>query len=95
MLRKPDWLFLDETTASLDLVSEHNLYDLVRRELMDTTLVSIAHRPSVATYHDRVMSLDVDGEGCMQLKEQKTFTLEPINESSGHTQSEFLRRSLS
>ena len=52
LLAKPDWLFLDEATASLDTESEAELYQMLKDRLPDTTIVSIAHRPTVAAFHD-------------------------------------------
>jgi putative ATP-binding cassette transporter len=53
LLAKPDWLFLDEATASLDPESEAALYRTLKARLPNTTLVSIAHDPSVAAFHER------------------------------------------
>jgi putative ATP-binding cassette transporter len=53
LLVKPDFLFLDEATASLDPESEEKLYLLLRERLPGTALLSIAHRPAVARFHDR------------------------------------------
>jgi putative ATP-binding cassette transporter len=53
LLVKPDWLFLDEATANLDPEAETALYALLRQCLSGTTLISIAHRESVAKLHDR------------------------------------------
>jgi putative ATP-binding cassette transporter len=53
LLLKPDWLFLDEATANLDPEAESALYGLLRTRLPKTTLISIAHRESVARMHDR------------------------------------------
>jgi putative ATP-binding cassette transporter len=53
LLAKPDWLFLDEATASLDPEAETHLYRTLKQHLPGTTLVSIAHRPSVAAFHER------------------------------------------
>jgi putative ATP-binding cassette transporter len=58
VLGAPDWLFLDEATASLDPESEAQVYALLRRVLPGTTIVSIAHRPAVADMHDRRLVLD-------------------------------------
>ncbi len=55
LLLKPDWLFLDEATASLDPDAETRFYELLRDRLPGTALVSIAHRPSVARFHDRAL----------------------------------------
>lgn len=51
LLAKPDWLFLDEATASLDVESEKAFFEALQRCLPNTTIVSIAHRPEVTTYH--------------------------------------------
>jgi len=57
LLLKPGWLFLDEATASLDPEAEARFYTLLKERLPGTTLVSIAHRPAVAAYHDRALRL--------------------------------------
>ena len=45
LLAKPDWLFLDEATSSLDLDAEAEFHTLLKRRLPATTVVSISHRP--------------------------------------------------
>jgi vitamin B12/bleomycin/antimicrobial peptide transport system ATP-binding/permease protein len=55
LLLKPGWLFLDEATASLDPEAEARFYATLRERLPEATLVSIAHRPAVAQYHDRAL----------------------------------------
>ena len=55
LLAKPAWIFLDEATASLDPSAEAHLYRTLRERLPSATLVSIAHRPSVAALHDRAL----------------------------------------
>jgi putative ATP-binding cassette transporter len=57
LLAKPDWLFLDEATASLDPEAEKELYHVLKARLPNTTLVSIAHRPSVAAFHEHRLEL--------------------------------------
>ena len=66
LLNRPDWLFLDEATASLDEAVETHLYALLHEQLPSTALVSIAHRPTVAAYHDRRWRLE-PGIGAMRL----------------------------
>jgi len=65
LLAKPDWLFLDEATASLDPESEAALYQAIARRLPNTTVVSIAHNPALAAYHGRhlVVQRADDGVG--------------------------------
>lgn len=53
LLVKPDFLFLDEATASLDPAGEEALYRLVAERLPGTAVLSIAHRPAVAQFHGR------------------------------------------
>ncbi len=52
LLQRPDWLFLDEATASLDPEAEGELYAMLRQRLPNTTILSIAHRGEVAKWHD-------------------------------------------
>jgi putative ATP-binding cassette transporter len=52
LLVRPDWLFLDEATASLDPDAEQAMYKLIREDLPHATIVSIAHRTAVAGFHD-------------------------------------------
>jgi putative ATP-binding cassette transporter len=62
LLNRPDWLFLDEATASLHDAAERDLYELVRTRLPDTTVVSIGHRESLAQFHARRLEWKGDGE---------------------------------
>lgn len=58
LLLKPDWLFLDEVTASHDEREETELYQQLRTALPHTTLVSIGQRHSLEAFHDRLILLD-------------------------------------
>ena len=51
LLTRPDWLFLDEATASLPEADQDRLYRLLSEHLKRTTIVSIGHRESLAKYH--------------------------------------------
>ncbi|MSP05012.1 MAG: ABC transporter ATP-binding protein/permease [Acetobacteraceae bacterium] len=63
LLMKPDWLFLDEATASLDTEAEAEFYRILRERLPGCTIISIAHRPTVAAFHeDRVVLQSTPGE---------------------------------
>ena len=56
LLLRPDWLFLDEATANLDPEAEAELYERLRMRLPGTTIVSIAHRATVADLHERKLA---------------------------------------
>jgi len=51
LLIRPDIVFLDEASSAMDGETEAALYALLTEELPDSTIVSIAHRESVAQYH--------------------------------------------
>jgi vitamin B12/bleomycin/antimicrobial peptide transport system ATP-binding/permease protein len=53
LLAKPDWIFLDEATTSLDQDAETELYRMLRERLPNATLVSIAHRASITAFHEQ------------------------------------------
>jgi putative ATP-binding cassette transporter len=57
LLIRPDWLFLDEATASLPEDAQDALYRLLKQKLKHTTLVSIGHRTSLAEHHERRLAL--------------------------------------
>ncbi|TAJ89014.1 MAG: ABC transporter ATP-binding protein/permease [Reyranella sp.] len=54
---KPDWLFLDEATASLDEANEAAVYGVLKERLPQATVVSIGHRPSLREWHARRLDL--------------------------------------
>jgi putative ATP-binding cassette transporter len=54
---KPDWLFMDEATASLDVANEAAIYRELKARLPNTTLVSIGHSPALKQWHDRIIEL--------------------------------------
>ena len=56
LLNKPDWVFLDEATSSLPEEDQEALYRLIKDRLPATTLVSIAHRASLAAFHARKLA---------------------------------------
>ena len=62
LLHAPDWLFLDEATASLDEASEAALYRLIAERLPATAVASIGHRTALTAFHDRTMRLVRDGD---------------------------------
>ena len=57
LLAKPDWLLLDEATASLDEKSEADLYNTIVKTLPNATLVSIGHRSTLSAFHKRRIEL--------------------------------------
>ncbi len=66
LLAKPDWLFLDEATASLDEKLEANIYAAIKRELPGTTMISIGHRSTLRDLHDRIVDMASQPNGMFQ-----------------------------
>jgi putative ATP-binding cassette transporter len=62
LLHAPQYLFLDEATASLDEPSEAGLYRLLEQRLPQTTIVSIGHRSTLQAFHQRNVVLTRDGD---------------------------------
>ena len=62
LLHEPQYLFLDEATASLDEASEAMLYRLLEEKLPATTIVSIGHRSTLEAFHQRNVVLTRDGD---------------------------------
>lgn len=63
LLLKPDYLFLDEATASLDEAAEAAVYRLLAERLPDTTIVSIGHRSTLTAFHGRRMTVERESGG--------------------------------
>jgi len=62
LLHAPDYLFLDEATASLDEASEAALYRLLEQRLRRATIVSIGHRATLAAFHRRRLTFSREGD---------------------------------
>ncbi len=62
LLHAPDYLFLDEATASLDEPAEAALYHLLQQRLAAATIVSIGHRSTLAAFHRRRLTFNREGD---------------------------------
>ena len=62
LLHAPDYLFLDEATASLDEPAEAALYHLLEQRLGRSTIVSIGHRATLAAFHRRRLAFTREGD---------------------------------
>ncbi len=72
LLHKPQFLFLDEATASLDEPAEANIYRLIADRLPATTVVSIGHRSTLGAFHSRKVALAPAAEGFTLQDENST-----------------------
>jgi putative ATP-binding cassette transporter len=69
LLKKPRWIFADEATSALDEAAEKNIYEKLLASVRSArgSLVSIAHRPTVAAFHDKLWELQKLPDGAAAL----------------------------
>jgi putative ATP-binding cassette transporter len=69
LLKKPSWLFADEATSALDAESEDILYRRLLAQIHagGGAMISIAHRPGLASLHNKhwVFERQSEAEGAM------------------------------
>jgi putative ATP-binding cassette transporter len=58
LLHHPDIIVLDEATSALDEKSQDKMMKLLIKELPSATLVSVAHRAELETFHSRKIVLE-------------------------------------
>jgi putative ATP-binding cassette transporter len=58
LLHNPDIIVLDEATSALDEKSQDKMMKLLFKELPKATLVSVAHRAELETFHSRKIVLE-------------------------------------
>ncbi len=60
LLKKPQWIFADEATSALDEAAEKAIYEKLQAHVLAVHggMVSIAHRPNVAAFHDKQWVLE-------------------------------------
>lgn len=75
LLKKPQWIFADEATSALDVEAENTLYKRLLAGVLIAkgAIISIAHRPSVAAFHNTIWTLE------------KTNNDTPSNDSTSST----------
>jgi putative ATP-binding cassette transporter len=61
LLYGPDYLLLDEATASLDEAAEALLYRMLQDRLKGTAIISIGHRATLSAFHRRRIEFAPDG----------------------------------
>jgi len=61
-LVKPDFIFLDEATASLDEKSEAALYELLESKFPHSAVTSVGHRSTLLTWHCERLTFEGDAK---------------------------------
>lgn len=63
LIHRPTLVILDEATGALDGATEARMMDLFTTQLFSTTVISVAHRASLAKYHNRVLTVHREKQG--------------------------------
>ena len=71
ILSAPNFIFLDEATSALDEPRELEMYELLKKILPDTTIVSVGHRSTLYQVHDTELKLDGTGNWKFNLIDRK------------------------
>ena len=57
LLQRPDFIFLDEASSALDETGEALLYQALIEQLPDSAVISVAHKATLARFHQHTLSL--------------------------------------
>ena len=71
ILAKPTWLLLDEATAAMDPELERLIYQRLAERLTETTIISIAHRTTLADHHTRQLTLRPTASGVFGVNDER------------------------
>jgi putative ATP-binding cassette transporter len=77
LLHRPNIVVLDEATSALDPASQKQMMELLTKELGATTIVSVAHRPELESFHSRKITFERQSGGA-RLITDKHLTHKPI-----------------
>lgn len=73
LLSQPDVVLMDESTSALDATNERLLYKALKQS--GITFISVGHRPSLTSYHERVLLLDGQGFGGWRVEDAAAVKL--------------------
>lgn len=87
IIRKPEFLILDDAASALDLGTEKRLYAAMRENLSDTTVIMIAQRIASVKHADRILVLEngtISAQGTHEELMQKSEIYKDIYNSQVH-----------
>ncbi|MCL1905364.1 MAG: peptidase domain-containing ABC transporter, partial [Methanomassiliicoccaceae archaeon] len=58
LVKRPDFIILDEATSNMDFITEQTIYDAVFNKMKETTMMIIAHRLSTIRKCDLIYVMD-------------------------------------
>jgi putative ATP-binding cassette transporter len=70
LIHRPDIVIMDEATSALDPASQEHLMNQVIEQLPEATVISVGHRPELATFHDRKVLLAYHADGARLVRDE-------------------------
>lgn len=80
LIHRPDLVVLDEATSALHVEGQAELMRLIARELPDATILSVAHRPELMTFHDRVLRIARKADGSVAIADARIRPAAPLRD---------------
>jgi vitamin B12/bleomycin/antimicrobial peptide transport system ATP-binding/permease protein len=77
LLHRPDVIVFDESTSALDPDSQDEMMKIISKELNDSTVISVGHRPELEKFHSRKLVLERRRGGAKLVSD---ILLQPRNE---------------
>ena len=76
LLQRPAWVFLEEATDAFDPKGEQLIFEMLRRELPNATLLNISFHTGISHLHHRTLVLN-------RLREEKILLLDGLRGNGG------------
>ncbi len=77
LIRRPDWIFLEDATGSLDPESEHDMFRLIEEEVPAATVLTIGSHPGLEAHHRRKLVLE-RVNGAVRVREEVCGAVETV-----------------
>jgi len=74
LLHEPDFIVMDEATSALDPSSQTHLLTVISERLSWAAFLSIAHRPELQAFHQRVLVFEHRPGGSRLISDEATIT---------------------
>ncbi len=71
LLHRPNWIFIQEATDTLDGDSEEEMMRLVQDEFEGATIITVGYRPALEAFHQRKLTLVRNTDGLVMIKETR------------------------
>lgn len=74
LIHRPTLVILDEATSALDEENQSRLMELFKTDLFEASVISVAHRTTLAKYHNRQITLRPNTKGARAFDRMRQMT---------------------